>query len=266
MRSIEWERPDQIRLSNILSHAFELIGLEWRRLAVIALLFAWAPAEIVSFFQTHSAANAEVAAFGGSMTVNTLAQLARFVSIGYGSAVAIATLLHRVDGERSTIRVNLKEGLRALPIAVATLILANGPGFYALLNGMPKTYGSYWLFTLLNNISVLIWGVVFGSTLALVLDQNLRTFPAVVGAMQLSRGHRWRLAAIGLAVQTVFVLGQESVSFLGTIFLDYRDTHIQYAWLFLTGISGYAINVSIYKELSNIKNGPTASEISNIFD
>jgi hypothetical protein len=266
MRSIEWERPDQIRLSNILSHAFELIGLEWRRLAVIALLFAWAPAEIVSFLQTHSAANAEVAAFGGAMTVNTLAQLARFVSIGYGSAVAIATLLHRVDGERSPTRANLKEGLPALPIAVAILILANAPGFYALLNGMPKTYGSYWLFTLLNNISVLIWGVVFGSTLALVLDQRLGAFPAVVGAMRLSRGHRWQLTVIGLTIQGAFVAGQEFVSFLSTIFLGYRDTHVQSAWLFLTCIAGYAINVSIYRELSTIKNGLTTSELSYIFD
>jgi hypothetical protein len=256
----------RVSIGAIVSRTFELVGREWRSLGVLSVLFVLAPSEIgilwnYAVFHTIYGS----VRYGGNL-VTVLGYLARIACLGFGYAAAIALLLAHIDGYPTSVRTLLAKAGRSLPVSLTALAVSNAPLIYAVAIGAPRTFASYLLLILSGSVTAMAWSTFLGAALPVAVDDGVGLVPAIARAARLSRGQRWRLAAIALAFQAVFLIGEEMSRLVGGWLLGYGAVQVEYAWLAVVYIPVFAMSVAIYRELSRVHGGISVSEASRIFD
>lgn len=251
----------RIEFGLIVSLSFRLVRLEWRRLALLAVLFLWAPYELYAALYAFAFSHHAVAE---SVTVKVailLSYLALLSTYNIGVSIALGGLLSRLDGASGR-----RLALRAFPVGALLSTIGNAPNLVALFTGTPTTWGAYVLLIAANSLVLFALNLVFGSAMAVSLQEGKGAGRAIVRAAQLSSGARWRLAPVMLAYQATFAIGYVLLLAVGASLNRGLAGHLGYAWIALTSLPMIAASALIYRELRRIKDGFSDEELSGIFD
>lgn len=262
MTTADFATVGRIEFGPIISLSFRLLRLEWRRLALLSVLFLWAPYEV--YARIYAAAGQGGAAIPLKY-VSLVGDLALIGSYNIGVAIALRMLLNRLDGPSAGARRPLLGAVGAFPVGVVLSIVGNLPNLAAIFAGTPTQWGDYIALIAVNSVVLFGVNLMVGVAMPVALQERKGPGRAIARAAELSQGSRWRLAPILFAFQAGFVVGYVLLVAFGAAWAREVAAQLAYVWIAVASLPAVAATAVIYRELRRIRDGLTNEELTGIF-
>ncbi|QUD86175.1 hypothetical protein [Phenylobacterium montanum] len=265
MVAADFATVGRIELGAIIPRSFHLVRLEWRRLAILAVLFLWAPYELYAFAYGYLVQSQGGLQTGPVKLAHIAGYLSLITSYNLGICLSLEALFRRLDGGERPARP-LFFALPAMLVGVVLQVLGNAPTLAAMFTGPPTDWASYIGLILTNSLILFGLNLVVGSAMPVALEERKNPARALLRAATLSSGNRWRLAPVILVYQGAFVVGYIVLLIAGAALARSFASHLGYVWIALASIPSTAASALIYRELRRIRDGLTDVELSGVFD
>ncbi|MGX8007973.1 hypothetical protein ACVDG8_002685 [Mesorhizobium sp. ORM8.1] len=225
MASIASDRSEKFRIGRVFSNTFSVIGRSFGPLIAIVGLFTTLPALIYNYWNfsriaglgAGGVAGMERSALASYGVISLIAGLVIFVLAFLAQAALVRATVEDLNGKRPAIGDCIQMALRsffpALGIGIiAVFAMALAGGVMALLGSLIPLLG--WLVGLAIFIAAAIWVLSISVAIPVVVQERQGVFGSISRSRALTKGSRWSVFGLFLAIGIVAMVIQLGFSLL----------------------------------------------------
>jgi len=252
--------PRGFRVAAAIAEGFRVLAAEAAPLTLLVVLFYFAPDAVVETLRLRGFA---WVIHPGVAWAGVLA--AHFVLVSLCAGATAKLVIDRLDGRPPSLLTALAAGVRAIPVALALILVAEAPELPLLW--FPASFGpGMALMAVFANFALNLGLSSFvGLAVPAAAGERRGPVSAFVRAWRLARGARWRLFLLTLIYLVAFVVAQIVASGVAGGSGEVQ-AYVVSAAAALTTLVDAAVTPVAFVQLRRLNDGAQPGAIAGIFD